>query len=891
MERSMLVRTLIRTAGLAASVAAIATAADAWNVSINGRRSSDLDKATAVAIDPSNGNVFVAGARQVESSNTQFVVGKLTSTGEKVWHHIVEGTADVGTSAGAAAVAVDPGGFVFVAGTIGNLNTGTDIVIMKIDGRAPSKNVLWTRVVDVLGFDDLVSAITLAPDGGVAVVGSARAASGATNGYLMKFAGDGTDAWPSPQIVSGTSLDGLNSINAAGTLPNGDVAVVGSVLNNGSNFDLIVGRFDGRTGTPQWLAAVNDTAVNRNDLGTALAIASNGDIVAGGQTSGRFSGGDFSVFRFNGSGTLLWRTTIDSGFFDAVRAIAVGPGGDIVAGGTLELPSGPNSSAFVVVDLDATGRERWRYSSPGPASFLEARALAFDSNGNPVATGLSQDSNLAATTFAVVALAKDTGTVLWKLPVVGTAPLQNEGHAIAVNSATGFAVAVGVTQNERTSFDMTAIGILNGAESWRRTVTGLQTRVDRDDAALALAVDPVRNAIAVAGFAQNSGTGLLGTPHEFRVVKLRKNGAIAWKYDFHDALPHFNNAAVAIAVDPTGDFFAAGRTCSTSSTSCFTVVRVSAQGKELWRTVLPGSGEADALVLDPQDGNVIVAGKLTSAKGTAFAVVKLDANTGRTLWPASVEDPPLGSANALVLTTRGTVAVAGTVEGKFAVLEYSTGTGAIVARGGLLNGQALSVAFDSREGSVVAVGQRPSSGLVGSLLTVAKFDGAGTAIWSKDFGDSNSTSIGVAVAVNQSTESIAVGGMLNSGTSTTLLLESDGREQWRSQNSNGFDTNRTNAVAFAGNTVIAAGQLADGGDVVFQVTGFADDGTEAWGRAFRGSSESGEGAAAAVALDESRGSIFVAGVVVNNPTGPDMFTAGLDFNGADLPEVPLLANR
>jgi hypothetical protein len=889
MERSMLVRALIRTAGLAASVVMAATAVDAWNVSINGRRSSDLDKATAVAIDPSNGNVFVAGTRQVESSNTQFVVGKLTSTGEKVWHHIVEGTADVGTSAGATAVAVDPGGFVFVAGTIGNVNTGSDIVIMKIDGRAPSKNVLWTRVVDVLGSDDLVSAITLAPDGGVAVAGSTRAASGATNGFLMKFAGDGTDAWPSPQIVSGTSSDGLNSINAAGTLPNGDIAVAGSVLNTGSNFDLLVGRFDGRTGAALWLAALNDPAVNNNELGTALAIASNGDIVAGGQTRGRFSGGDFSVFRFSGSGTLLWQTTIDSGFFDAVRALAVGPGGDIVAGGTLQLPSG---SAFFVVDLDATGRERWRYSSAGPASFLDARALAFDGTGNPVATGLSQDSNQAATTFAVVALAKDSGTVLWKLPVVGTTPLQNEGHAIAVDAATGFAVAVGVTQNERTSFDMTAVGILNGAEAWRRTVTGLQTRVDRDDAALALAVDPVRNAIALAGFAQNSGTGLLGTPHEFRVVKLRKNGAIAWKYDFHDALPHFNNAALAIAIDPTGDFFAAGRTCSTSSTSCFTVVRLSAQGKELWRTVLPGSGEADALVQDPQDGNLIVAGKLTSSKGVAFTVVKLDANTGRTLWPASVEDSPLGSANALVLTTRGTVAVAGAVEGRFAVLEYSTGTGAIMARGALLNGQALSVAFDSRDGSVVAVGQRPSSTLLGSQLTVAKFDGAGTAIWSRDFGDSNSTSIGASVAVNLNTGSIAVGGTLNRGTSTTLFLEPDGRERWRSQNSVGLGTDRTNAVAFAGNTVIAVGQLADGNDVGFQVTGFvADDGTEAWRRTFRGSSESGEGAAAAVAVDSPRNAIFVAGVVANNPTGPDMFAAGLDFNGDELAEVPLLASR
>jgi hypothetical protein len=44
-------------------------------------------------------------------------------------------------------------------------------------------------------------------------------------------------------------------------------------------------------------------------------------------------------------------------------------------------------------------------------------------------------------------------------------------------------------------------------------------------------------------------------------------------------------------------------------------------------------------------------------------------------------------------------------------------------------------------------------------------------------------------------------------------------------------------------------------------------------------------------LDLPRSAIFVAGVVVNNPTGPDMFAAGLDFGGDDLQEVPLLASR
>ena len=894
MERSMLVRALIRTAGLAASVAMAATAVDAWNVSINGRRSSDFDKATAVAIDPSNGNVFVAGTRQVESSNTQFVVGKLTSTGEKVWHHIVEGTADVGTSAGAAAVAVDPGGFVFVAGTVGNLNTGSDIVIKKIDGRAPSKNVLWTRVVDVLGSDDLVSAITLAPDGGVAVAGSARAASGATNGFLMKFAGDGTNAWPSPQIVSGTSSDGLNSINAAGTLPNGDVAVAGSVLNTGSNFDLLVGRFDGRTGAALWLAALNDPAVNNNELGTALAIAANGDIVAGGQTRGRFSGGDFSVFRFSGSGTLLWGTTIDSGFFDAVRALAVGPGGASSPAEHCSCLPGPtvppfSSSIWMPPDGNAGGTQRW--SSLVPRS--------------------------------------PRTRVRWHRQPCGhrAQPGQQPGGDDVRCRRTREGQRDGLVETPRRRHHSTS----ERRTRHRRRCRDRIRRCRRSDAKRTHVVrhdgdrHPERRGDLAAHCDRSSDASGPRRCGRLRWPSILSGTLSPWQGSRRiPGRVSLERRTSSESSSCTKTELSRGNTTSTMpsptsttrqprslSTQRVISSRPAARAARAPRPALPSCasahkerncGERFCLArvkptrssVDPQDGNVIVAGKLTSPKsigGTAFTVVKLDANTGRTLWPASVEDSPLGSANALVLTTRGTVAVAGAVDGRFAVLEYSTGTGVILARGALLNGQALSVAFDSRDGSVVAVGQRPSSTLLGSQLAVAKFDGAGTAIWSRDFGDSNSTSIGASVAVNQNTGSIAVGGTLNRGTSTTLLLESDGRERWRSQNSVGFGTDRTNAVAFAGNTVIAAGQLADGDDVVFQVTGFADDGTEAWRRAFRGSSESGEGAGAAVALDESRRSIFVAGVVVNNPTGPDMFAAGLDFNGDDLAEVPLRANR
>ena len=107
----------------------------------------------------------------------------------------------------------------------------------------------------------------------------------------------------------------MNVATAIDSLPNGNIAVTGWLTNAGSNADFVVGRFDGATGERHWLVTLNDARVNGGDLGTALAVAPNGDIVAGGITQRLGSPrADFSVFRFTGAGVLLWQTIIDRGF-------------------------------------------------------------------------------------------------------------------------------------------------------------------------------------------------------------------------------------------------------------------------------------------------------------------------------------------------------------------------------------------------------------------------------------------------------------------------------------------------------------------------------------------------------------------------------------------------
>jgi hypothetical protein len=68
----MKVRSLVRTIALAVTVVLIGGGmTGAWDLTINGRRTSDLDDATSVAVDLDSGSIFVAGRRQISSTNFQ----------------------------------------------------------------------------------------------------------------------------------------------------------------------------------------------------------------------------------------------------------------------------------------------------------------------------------------------------------------------------------------------------------------------------------------------------------------------------------------------------------------------------------------------------------------------------------------------------------------------------------------------------------------------------------------------------------------------------------------------------------------------------------------------------------------------------------------------------
>jgi len=71
----MKVISLVRTIALAVTVVLISSGmTGAWEVTINDRRTSDLDDGTSVAVDLDPRSIFVAGRRQISSTNSQLAV-------------------------------------------------------------------------------------------------------------------------------------------------------------------------------------------------------------------------------------------------------------------------------------------------------------------------------------------------------------------------------------------------------------------------------------------------------------------------------------------------------------------------------------------------------------------------------------------------------------------------------------------------------------------------------------------------------------------------------------------------------------------------------------------------------------------------------------------------
>jgi hypothetical protein len=288
------------------------------------------DMPSALALDASD-NVVVTGKSANANGYFDYYTAKYAATnGSLVWERRYNGSAN--TSDEAMAVAVDGSGNVMVTGrSVGN---GTRFDYYTAKYAAADGTLLWEERYNgpAASPDDEAYAVAADIDGNAVITGLSRGSSGKYDCYTARYAAaSGALLWE--KRYNGPA-DGWDSATAAAVDLAGNVVVTGG-SDNGTNSDCYTAKYAAANGALLWERRYNGLA-NSVDVGRAVAMAKNGDVVVMATSRNSSGNDDYYTARYAaGDGALLWEHRHDGpGVPDRTPSLALGPNGMVAVAGT-----------------------------------------------------------------------------------------------------------------------------------------------------------------------------------------------------------------------------------------------------------------------------------------------------------------------------------------------------------------------------------------------------------------------------------------------------------------------------------------------------------------------------------------------------------------------------
>ena len=507
----------------------------------NGEVTTDFnggtDQAFALVVQPADGKLIAAGVAAGASGN-DFALARYTTDGILDSNFGTNGKVSTDFAGGndqAFALALVANGKIIAAGTAFNGNEGNDLAL----ARYTSDGVLDTTfdtvgkvTTDFPGGSDAARAIAIQSDGKIIVVGNNN-----NDFALTQLNTDGsidTGFGTSGRVIT----DFFNSTDqayAAAIQPSdGRIVVAGFATSSSSGRDFALARYntDGSIDTTFGGDGKVTTKVSPgtdSDQAFAVAIQSDGKIIAAGFANSSGTGNDFALVRYNSDGSL------DSGFgtggivktdfirgTDQALAIALQSDGKILAAGSASNPT--TGVDFAIA----------RYSTDGVLD------TSYGSGGK-----VTTDFALSADQVFAIAI-------------------QASGKLIAVGRA-----AITPSQNAFAIARYNTHGVLDTSFGTNGKVT--TSFSGGDDRAFAIALQS-HGKFAVAGVAGNSGTG-----DDFAAARYFYDGTLDTGFgrggmmttDFAGA----DDQASAVAFQSDGKIVAAGRAFISGTNYDFAVAR------------------------------------------------------------------------------------------------------------------------------------------------------------------------------------------------------------------------------------------------------------------------------------------------------------------------------
>ena len=282
-----------------------------------------------------------------------------------------------------------------------------------------------------------------------------------------------------------------------------------------------------------------------------------------------------------------------------------------------------------------------------------ARALALDDSGNVYVTGQSYVSGVH-TRIATLKYAGD-GSLRWAAFYDRQANFTTSAAGIAVSPGGGVYVA-GTTSGSGTQPDITTVKYTPGGDTvWARFLDG---PAHMSDDAIGLGLDAADNIYSVGRVYDPV------TSSDFAVVKYDAAGNEQWVSYFHGGTRVDN--PVAAATDSAGNVYAIGVSEGPDSTSRFATVKFSPIGDTLWARFYQHASrsiEAPSSIAVDRTGNVYAAGSdIDAVTGYDFVVIKYNA-AGVEQWVRRYDEASgMDLASAVAVDGGDAVYVAGQVE-------------------------------------------------------------------------------------------------------------------------------------------------------------------------------------------------------------------------------------
>jgi hypothetical protein len=369
--------------------------------------------------------------------------------------------------------------------------------------------------------------------------------------------------------------------------------------------------------TVAWTYCCNGTR-HMYDEGISIVQGPDTNLYIGGYLDNNVTYADFAVVNLTASGAQRWIYQHDGGadaYAEYAKKILYGSNGNLYAAGTLFRPN--TGYDFTVMSLDRSGSMLWTYNYNYPGNGFDwANAMVEGRDENLYAAGLCGQFNSNHSYFNIISLTL-TGTERWRYIWPVSVQFYNEAFDIAVGHD-GNIYAAGTVWGEEYDHeeDFAVVSLRpDGTQRWQYLHNG---PASSSDCAYAIACAP--NGMIYAAGKEWTGQG--ARENAF-IAALDSNGIERWTYSYNGTN---NNADIfwSITLGDDGNIYAAGQ-CNgdwNGGNANILVVSLDTNGNQRWAYTYNGTGNyvdyANRIIYGG-DGYLYMA-------GASYSSVNLDAD-------------------------------------------------------------------------------------------------------------------------------------------------------------------------------------------------------------------------------------------------------------------------